>query len=252
MDVAAGRDEALRLLRARRPDLLVTEIALPGTDGIALCREVRAHASWRRLPILVLTAIAHPHYIARAKVAGANRILLKPTAPDLVHEQILMMITRWPLVTRQAGALHRAALEVAVRISTQPGRAAGSGWEADTVRTDDGTPIGAVLSDRAGAHIGVNRTAMELTGFTRGEMIAKSIWDLLPAATREESRAVWRWFQDIGRLTGAVTIRPKSGPQRELQYLALADVVRGAHLSVFLPHPFELAPETQWLRHSSR
>ena len=120
------------------------------------------------------------------------------------------------------------------------------------MRTDDGTPSGAVLSDRAGAHIGANRTATELTGFTRGEMIAKSIWDLLPAATREESRAVWRWFQDTGRLTGAVTIRPKSGPQRELQYLALADVVRGAHLSVFLPHPFELTPETQWLRHSSR
>ena len=91
--------------------------------------------------------------------------------------------------------------------------------------------------------------ARELTGYSRGEMIAKSIWDLLPAAKREESRAVWRWFQDTGRLSGSVTIVPKNGPQKELQYLALADVVRGAHLSVFVPHPFELAPETNLRRH---
>ena len=52
---------------------------------------------------------------------------------------------------------------------------------ADTVTTDDGAPIGAVLTDRSGLYIGVNRTATELIGFSHTEMIAKSIWDLLPA-----------------------------------------------------------------------
>ena len=247
--LAAGGDEALLRLESETVGLIITEIALPGTDGVALCRAVRAHAAWGRLPILVLTSMAHPHYIARAKVAGANRIMLKPAAPDAVHEQALMMISRWPLVTRQTTALHRAALEVAVRIVTRSSGPSESGWEGDTVLTAEGTPIGAVLSDRSGMHIGVNLAASELTGYSRGEMIAKSIWDLLPAAKREESRAVWRWFQDTGRLSGSVTIVPKNGPQKELQYLALADVVRGAHLSVFVPHPFELAPETNLRRH---
>ena len=246
---AAGRDEALFSLSAQPADLLITEIALPGTDGIALCREIRAHAPWRRLPILVLTAVAHPHYIARAKVAGANRILLKPIAPDALLDQARLMIAHWPAVTRQTAALRRAAAAVATRISGRPGRAAGSGWGWDTLSTDAGTPIGAVLSERSGITIGVNRTATELTGFSHSEMITKSIWDLLPPSCREESRAVWRWIQESGRLTGSVTILPKNGGQKELHYLALADVVRGAHLSVFVPHPFELAPETSLRQH---
>ena len=46
---------------------------------------------------------------------------------------------------------------------------------------------------------------------------------------------------------GSVTILLKNGLQQEFRYLALADVVRGAHLSVFVAHPFELAPETSLL-----
>jgi CheY-like chemotaxis protein len=247
--VAASGDEALLRLGSEPVGLLITEIALPGTDGIALCREVRAHAAWRRLPILVLTAMAHPHYIARAKVAGANRILLKPAGPDEVHEQALLMIARWPAVTRQAAALRRVAADLATRISAQPGGASASALEWDALTTGAGTPIGATLSDRSGLHIGVNRAATELTGFSHTEMTAKSIWDLLPASRREESRAVWRWFQGTGRLAGSVTILSKNGRQKELQYLTLGDVVRGAHLSVFVPHPFELAPESGLQRH---
>ena len=44
-----------------------------------------------------------------------------------------------------------------------------------------------------------------------------------------------------------MTILLKNGLQQEFRYLALADVVRGAHLSVFVAHPFELAPETSLL-----
>ena len=101
-----------------------------------------------------------------------------------------------------------------------------------------GTAIGAVLTDRAGLHVGANRTESEMTGFSPSEMLTKSIWDLLSAADREQSRAVWR-LADTGRLAGSVTIVTRQGLQRESQYCAFANVLRGAHLSVFMPHPFE-------------
>jgi two-component system, chemotaxis family, chemotaxis protein CheY len=238
---AATVEEAVVRLQAHTPDLLITELALPGTDGIALCRQVRANSAWRGLPILVVTAMAHPHYSAHAKVAGATRIILKPAPPDLVYQQSLIMIARWPLVARQAASLHRCALEVADRIASQPGRDAGSGWERDVVTTDAGTAVGAIVSDKSGGHLGSNRTATDLTGFSHREMLARSIWDLVPPAQREESRASWRWFQQNGVLHGSATIVAKNGEPRELQYFALADVVPGAHLSVFVPHPFEAA-----------
>ena len=240
---AAGGDQAVAFLRDGQFDLVITEIALPGVDGIALCQRNRATPGGRSLPILVVTALAQPHYMARAKIAGANRILLKPAVPDLVYQQSLMMIERWPTVTKQTAALTRAAFGVALRIAGERARACGDGWERELLTTDDGAPIGALLSDRSGLHIGVNRTATELTGFSHSEMIAKSIWDLLPASKREEGRAVWRWFQDTGRLSGSVSILRKNGVQKEFQYFALADVVRGAHLSVFVPHPFERSTE---------
>ena len=151
------------------------------------------------------------------------------------------MIARWPLVARQAASLHRCALAVAERIASQPGRDAGSGWERDVVTTDAGTAVGVIVTDKSGAHLSSNRTATDLTGFSHREIVARSIWDLVPPAQREESRAVWRWFQETGVLHGSATIVPKNRVPRELQYLALADVVPGAHLSVFVPHPFEAA-----------
>ena len=46
---------------------------------------------------------------------------------------------------------------------------------------------------------------------------------------------MWRWFLDEGELGGATTVATRSGERRHLQYAAVADVLRGTHLSVFAP-----------------
>src|SRR5262249_10154966 len=48
--------QALALLRARVPDLVVLDLMLPGIDGLELTRRVRAEPAWARLPIIMLTA----------------------------------------------------------------------------------------------------------------------------------------------------------------------------------------------------
>src|SRR5689334_20254694 len=96
VETAATGEEAAFLCETRRPYLVLTEGALPGVDVIALCRRVRSTPGCESLPILVLTAVSHPHYLVRAKVAGANRVLIKPSPADVVDAELTLMVQRWP------------------------------------------------------------------------------------------------------------------------------------------------------------
>jgi PAS domain S-box-containing protein len=84
--VAGSVDEAMAQLADFHPDVLVTDIGMPGQDGYELIRRVRASgAEWAGLRAIALTAYGRPDDRARALAAGFNLHLAKPVAPaDLV------------------------------------------------------------------------------------------------------------------------------------------------------------------------
>ncbi|MFI5985165.1 response regulator [Streptomyces sp. NPDC051555] len=77
--------QALDLARRLQPDIVVMDIRMPGMDGIAATRALRALAS--PPAVLVLTTFGHEdHYVEQALDAGAVGFLLKDTPPqDLVR-----------------------------------------------------------------------------------------------------------------------------------------------------------------------
>lgn len=77
---AADGHEALRLARARPPDLVVLDLVMPGLDGWGVAAALRADASTRRVPILALTAAAGKHEQDRALEVGCDAVLHKPIA----------------------------------------------------------------------------------------------------------------------------------------------------------------------------
>ena len=70
---AAGAAEALHVLRTERVDLVVTDLDLPGVDGLALVRWLRAQVPLRALPVVALTA-AGPDGRARLAAAGVEGV----------------------------------------------------------------------------------------------------------------------------------------------------------------------------------
>lgn len=82
VDQAHNGLQALDKARTLAPDLVLTDIAVPGLDGIALCRQLRADPLTRDIPVLAVTGYDDRQYNTRALDAGANRILLKPVRPD--------------------------------------------------------------------------------------------------------------------------------------------------------------------------
>jgi CheY-like chemotaxis protein len=70
--------EALRRIQRSAPDMVVCDAALPGQDGLSLCRAVRADARIAGMPILVVSPDKSPSQKARAIEAGADDFLAKP------------------------------------------------------------------------------------------------------------------------------------------------------------------------------
>jgi len=80
--------QALRLAAELRPDLIVTDLSLPGLDGCDLIGRLRADMATRNIPIIALTASADLASAARAREAGCNAFLTKPCLPDALVAEI--------------------------------------------------------------------------------------------------------------------------------------------------------------------
>ena len=80
--VARGRDgrEALAQVREHRPDVLLTDIEMPGMTGLEVAAELQRDKA--RTRIIILTTFARPGYLRRALEAGATGYVLKDTPSD--------------------------------------------------------------------------------------------------------------------------------------------------------------------------
>jgi signal transduction histidine kinase/CheY-like chemotaxis protein len=79
--------EALEQARREVPDLIITDILMPGMDGFSLCREWMADERLRHVPLAFYTATyTDPQDEAFALSLGAARFIVKPTEPDAFAE----------------------------------------------------------------------------------------------------------------------------------------------------------------------
>lgn len=83
---ARSGPEALALALTHRPDVVVTDIEMPGMSGLELAAELRRQGSPAR--VVVLTTFARPGYLRRALDAGASGYLLKDAPSERLADAI--------------------------------------------------------------------------------------------------------------------------------------------------------------------
>ena len=86
-----GRDALVKAL-TYHPALVITELHLPFFDGHALCELLRRDSTTRSVPILVVTMERSRAQLERARAAGADACLVKPTTLDALFNQIRLLL----------------------------------------------------------------------------------------------------------------------------------------------------------------
>ena len=83
MDVgeANGGPEGIRRAREDRPDVILLDMMMPGMDGVATLRALRADPETSGIPVVFLTAKAMTSEVNRLKGLGARGVLIKPFDP---------------------------------------------------------------------------------------------------------------------------------------------------------------------------
>jgi two-component system sensor histidine kinase/response regulator len=91
VDVALTGEEAVRLARDNRYDLILMDVQLPGIDGLQATREIRTMPAHRSTPVLSMTANAFGDDRLACEQAGMQDHVVKPVDPELLYGALL----RW-------------------------------------------------------------------------------------------------------------------------------------------------------------
>ena len=85
--------EAIMEIQANRPDVVMTDIAMPTLSGLELIKAIRAHDDLADLPVIAMTAFSED-FRDRALEAGADDAIGKPTEVEVLCEAINNVMLR--------------------------------------------------------------------------------------------------------------------------------------------------------------
>jgi len=92
--VATSATAALEQLKLGQPSLVLLDIAMPGQDGIELCKALKRDAATQDVPIFVISARPGREVVDRALAAGAEAFIRKPFENHELIDKIRERLTR--------------------------------------------------------------------------------------------------------------------------------------------------------------
>lgn len=234
--VSTGVDAAKRL----RPDVVLTDWRLADGDGLELCRALRRHGRTRLIPTVAATGMTlSPAVRTEARRWGCEAFLTKPIDIDL-----LILATATTLQTTRARALRAASVRLR-RFAALSRRnvgvsAAGTLTAANLLSSYRGPVDGAgavalLIADDTGRYVAANDRAAELTGYDSHVLTTMSVVDLTPEPHVSAGQRLWTSFIADGTQEGVYLVKRRDGVAMPMQYVAVANIAPGLHLSALTP-----------------
>jgi len=166
VDGAGDGEQALRSILKVRPELIVTDILMPGIDGIELVRTLRKTPSTATIPILLISGRAPEELRIEGFELGADAYLAKPYTVRELRARIRAMLQTSRV---RAETIRREAEELARQQSN-----------AERAALLDSLTDGFFALDRHWRFTYLNHVALKYTGRTRDELLGQVIWELFP------------------------------------------------------------------------
>jgi PAS domain S-box-containing protein len=173
---------ALAAAEQRPPDLLVTDLKMPGLDGVGLIRAFRALKGCAELPIMALTASEERALRIEALQAGATDFLKSPVD----HDEFRVRARNLLVMRRQQRELAQRASTLEQQIVTEERRHQAALRESHELlmRVIDAVPVMVSATDREGRFVFVNECYARRVGKP-----AASIIGLTPVEVRDDLQA---------------------------------------------------------------
>ncbi|MEA5599721.1 ATP-binding protein [Nostoc sp. UHCC 0252] len=164
---------ALDSARGRVPDLVLTDVMMPGLDGFGLLQELRANPQTNKVPIILLSARAGEEARVEGLEAGADDYLIKPFSAR-------------ELLARVEAALKMARLREEAMQTEQ-----GLRIEAEVAKAHLETVLAGIqdqffVLDRDWRYTFVNDRVAEVVGIQKEELLGRIIWEVFPDVAKSE------------------------------------------------------------------
>ena len=91
---AADGKSGIELALARRPNLIICDVRMPGFDGFQTLSAIRNRAETANIPFIFLTAAADKREMRRGMSSGADDYLTKPFTPEELMEAVTSRLAR--------------------------------------------------------------------------------------------------------------------------------------------------------------
>jgi signal transduction histidine kinase/DNA-binding response OmpR family regulator len=182
IDVAQDGPEALAKVRASRPDLILSDVMMPGLDGFGLLRALRADAETRFTPVILLSARAGEESTTEGLEAGADDYLIKPFSARELLTRVSAQIK-----TAQARKAAEASIQAVYRqVAAERARLHALFMEAPA----------AICITRGPGHVFefANPNYLQMVG--RKDIIGRSIREVFPEL---EGQGVFEILDDVYR-----------------------------------------------------
>jgi DNA-binding response OmpR family regulator len=85
---AGGSAEALEIMTRQKPDLILLDVMMPGTDGYQVTTILKGDAATSHIPIILLTSLDDRNSKAHGLRAGAEDVLTKPVNRTELFERV--------------------------------------------------------------------------------------------------------------------------------------------------------------------
>jgi signal transduction histidine kinase/CheY-like chemotaxis protein len=90
--IARSGEQALEMVRAETPDLVLSDVVMPGIDGYEVCRRIKIDLGLARLPVVLLTSLTDQMAIVRALASGADHYVTKPFDPERLIARVRQVL----------------------------------------------------------------------------------------------------------------------------------------------------------------